>query len=205
MATLLRIDASSRGDASVSRELSDAFVKNWCQDPPGGNVIARDVARSPIEHIREETVTGFYTPKQNFTPELATATSLSDSLIAELKAADTLLISTPIYNWSVPSALKAWIDQVTRVGVTFGFEPERGLFGMVKDKNAVVLAAMGLPYADSPLTDFDFLRPYLTKWLNFLGFEDIEIIAVEQTSADPEAFSANKKAALEHIQGLVSV
>lgn len=205
MATLLRIDASSRADASVSRELSDAFVERWQQSHPNGNVIKRDVARYPVEHIREETVTGFYTPKENFTPELATATALSDSLIAELNAADTLVISTPIYNWSVPSALKAWIDQVTRVGVTFGYEPKSGLFGMIEGKKAVVLAAMGLPYQGSPLADFDFLRPYLSKWLNFLGITDVEIVAVEQTSADPEAFTANKQAALKRIEEMVNV
>lgn len=200
MPTLLRIDASARGDESVSRELSQAFVNKWQADNPEGKVIVRDVAKYPLEHIRPETVTGFYTPKENFTPELTTATSLSDSLIAELMAAGTLLISTPIYNWGVPSSLKAWIDQVTRVGVTFGFEPERGLFGMVEGKKAVVLAAMGLPYTGAPLAEFDFLRPYLTKWLNFLGFEDVEIIAVEQTSADPDAFASNKKSAMEQIQ-----
>ena len=134
MTTLLRTDASARGSASVSRELSSAYVKKWQQNHPNGTVIVRDVARAPVEHIREETVTGFYTPQENFTSELRAVTSLSDSLIAELNAADTLLISTPIYTWSVPSSLKAWIDQVTRVGVTFGCDPERGLFGMVEKR-----------------------------------------------------------------------
>lgn len=201
METLLRIDASARRDASVSREVADAFEVRWCSEHPSGEVIRRDLAEKPIEHIREKTIQGFYTPKEQFTPELEAATALSDQLIAELMRADTLLISTPIYNFTVPSSLKAWIDQVTRIGVTFGFNPERGLYGLVEGKNAVVIAALGLPYADTPLQEKDHLRTYLEMWLNFLGISDVEVIAVEGTSVSGDVLAQNKAAALRLIRG----
>jgi FMN-dependent NADH-azoreductase len=201
MKNLLRIDASARQEGSVSREVADAFEAKWLSDNKGATVTVRDVALESVEHIRGVTIQGFYTPKEQFTPELEAATALSDSLIRELQEADTLLISTPIYNFSVPSSLKAWIDQVTRIGVTFGYDPAKGLFGLVNGKKAVVIAAMGLPYKDTPLADMDYLRPYLKGWLNFIGITDVEIIAVESTSAGAEVLAANKQEALEHIHG----
>lgn len=201
MSTLLRIDASARFEASVSREVAEAFETRWRADHPNGLVIRRDLAKTPVEHIREETIRGFYTPEEQFTAELEAATALSDELIAELTEADTLLVSTPIYNFTVPSSLKAWIDQVTRIGVTFGFDPERGLYGLVEGKRAVVVAALGLPYQDTPLQQKDHLRTYLTMWLNFLGISEVEVIAVEGTSVGEDVLVQNKDAALQLIRG----
>lgn len=201
MATLLRIDASARRDASVSREVADAFEARWRSEYPGGEVLRRDLAEEPVEHIREKTIQGFYTPKEQFTLDLEAATALSDRLIAELMRADTLLISTPIYNFTVPSSLKAWIDQVTRIGVTFGFNPEQGLYGLVEGKNAVVIAALGLPYANTPLQEKDHLRTYLEMWLSFLGIRDVEVIAVEGTSVGEDVLAQNKAAALRRVHG----
>ena len=205
MANLLRIDASARREASVSREVADAFEAEWRSGNPGGGVDVRDLATTPVEHIREETIRGFYTPREQFTPDLEDATALSDELIRELTKADTLLISTPIYNFTVPSSLKAWIDQVTRIGVTFGFDAERGLYGLVEGKSAVIVAALGLSYADTPLQQKDYLRTYLTMWLNFLGVTAVDIITVEGTSVGDDVLAQNKAAALERIHQGVGV
>ena len=204
MPNLLRIDASARREASVSREIADAFESKWRSDNPSGTVTVRDLAKTPVEHIREKTIQGFYTPKEQFTSELEDATALSDELITELMEADTLLIGTPIYNFTVPSSLKAWIDQVTRIGVTFGFDPERGLYGLVTGKKAVVVAALGLPYQDTPLQEQDYLRTYLKMWLNFLGIDKVEIIAVEGTSVGDDIAAESKAAALKHIHRQVA-
>ena len=199
MPNLLRIDASARREASVSREVTDAFESKWRNDNPGGTVTVRDLAKTPVEHIREKTIQGFYTPREQFTSELEDATAFSDELIAELIEADTLLIGTPIYNFTVPSSLKAWIDQVTRIGVTFSFSPEHGLYGLVKGKKAVVVAALGLSYQNTPLQEQDYLRTYLKMWLNFLGIDEVEVIAVEGTSVGDDIAAKNKAAALQHI------
>jgi len=121
--------------------------------------------------------------------------------ISSAMSADTLLISTPISNFTVPSSLKAWIDQVTRIGVTFGFNPEQGLYGLVEGKNAVVIAAFGLPYANTPLQEKDFLRTHLEMWLNFLGIRDVEVIAVEGTSVGEDVLAQNRAAALRRVHG----
>ena len=199
MSVLLRLDTSPRQGASVSRELADAAEAKWLREHPEGTVIRRDLAGEPIEHIRAITIQGFYTPEEQVTSDLKAATKLSDELIAELNGADTLLISTPIYNFSVPSSLKAWIDQVTRIGVTFGFEPDKGLFGLAKTEKAIVVAALGLPYAGTPLQNMDFLRPYLVGWLNFMGIEEVEVIAAENTSADADVAQRSKQVALDQL------
>src|ERR1700736_5535443 len=98
MARLLRIDSSSRLQGSQSRELADLVQSRWLASHPGGDIVLRDLAKDPISHIADATIAGYYTPKERHTPEMQSATALSDMLIAELLAADTLLFSVPIYN-----------------------------------------------------------------------------------------------------------
>src|SRR5262245_46329995 len=120
--TLLRIDASARTEGSHSRTLADGVQARWLKAHPHGRVIRRDLAVAPQAHIEAATIQGFYTPPEQMTPELRAATAQSDELIAELKAAHTVLIAAPIYNFSIPSSLKAWIDQVVRIGHTFAYQ-----------------------------------------------------------------------------------
>ena len=199
MATLLRLDASSRLDGSHSRQLADRFIDHWQTIDPQCQVIERDLIRQPIPHIAQATITGFYTPVSDYTPELQQAVGLANELIAELKAADVLLISTPMYNFSVPSALKAWIDHVVRAGETFSFSPETGFQGLVHDKRAFVLTAAGAVFSTEAMQPFDFLSPYLKTLLSFLGIADIEIISLEGTTIDAAAFERSQQVALNKI------
>lgn len=169
MSQLLRIDASSRVIDSESRKLADFFVNQWTHNNPEGKVVVRDLLEAQIPHITANTIAGFYTPINEQSQPLKEATKLSDELIAELMAAETLLFDTPMYNFSVPSALKAWIDQIVRSGETFSFSPETGFEGLVKNKRAYVITATGAVFSNEGMEALDFLTPYLKSLLSFLA------------------------------------
>ena len=185
MNRLLRIDASSRTEGSFSRELADSFEQAWRRRHPNGEVIRRDLIAEPIGHITSETIAAFYTPPDELSTRLRDAVALSDRLIAELRSADTLLIGTPIYNFSIPSALKAYIDQIVRIGQTFAYDGKT-FEGLVNGKRAYVICAYGAAgYHDEKLlAAYDFLEPYLRGLLGFLGITDTRFFAIEGTTAE---------------------
>src|SRR5690242_20223798 len=116
---VLRIDASARLENSHSRAMADRFQNDWFEARPQDQLIVRDLARDPVPHIEQETIQGFNTPPEQLTPELAKALELSDRLIQEIQSADIVILSTPMYNFSVPSVLKAYFDHVIRIDRTF--------------------------------------------------------------------------------------
>ena len=125
------------------------------------------------------------------------ATALSDALIEELLRADEVLVASPIYNFGVPAALKAWVDQVVRIGRTFSFADGK-VDGLVKGKRATILLSYGLPGYSDPavLASFDFLKPYFGALFGFLGFRDTRFVALEGTSADPALLAHNLESAI---------
>ena len=191
MTRILRIDASPRREQSWSRKLGDRLEQALVAGQPGSRVSRRDLAADPAGHIEADTITGFYSPLQPLPVSLQTATAQSDAIIAEVKAAETLLITTPIYNFTVPSVLKAWIDQMVRIGHTFSHDGENftGLLGGRTAHVAVSYGAAGFT-GDGPLQAADFVIPYLRFLLRFLGFEDIQFYTLEGTSAGQEAAEA---------------
>lgn len=196
MPILLRIDSSARHDGSHSRALGDIAEAHWRAAHPGGRVLHRDLGDGAIPAVTAETITGFYTPEDQMTPALRAATVLSDMLIAELKSADTLLLTVPMYNFSVPSQLKAWIDQITRIGQTFAYED--GAFrGLLTTRRAIIAVATGAGgYAPgAPLAEADFLLPYLRFLLGFLGVPRFEAVTIEATTADAATVGAHRTAA----------
>lgn len=200
MAHLLRLDCSARGAGSQSRALGDDFETAWLATP-GQTVNRQDLAAVAPGHIENETINGFYA--QTMTPALAAATALSDRLIADLQAADHLLITTPIYNFGVPSALKAWIDHVARIGKTFSYDGQ-GFTGLVKADSATVIITYGAQgyLDDGPLAKADFCAPYLRFLLGFLGIARVEVIGLEGTTGDAallEAQTANVRARIANV------
>lgn len=183
MTSLLRIDSSPRIDGSHSRAIADLVEQEMLSINPATKVVKRDVSQSNLPAISDQTIAGFFTPIDDFTPELTAATALSDELIGELKAADTLLISAPLYNFGVPSSLKAWVDQVSRVGHTFSFDGE-SFAGLVPTKSAILaLAYGGEGYTnDGPMAAMNFMEPYLVSLLHFLGIESVHVFRIEGTS-----------------------
>ena len=202
MARLLRINASARSQGSHSQETADYFQSKWLEANPDGEIMVRNLARDAIPHIEEATIDGFYTPREQHDDRLKDATRLSDRLIEELMSADEILISTPMYNFSVPSALKAYIDQVVRIGYTFGFDEEKGLFGLVKGKRAYIVTASGAVFSNGNLDAFNFLEPYIKALLSFLGFENICFFSIEGTTVDEAALARSREAARNDIDAL---
>lgn len=174
MHTLLRIDSSSRHDGSWSRRIGDDLVAHLAPE----RTIRRDLATMPAPHISLATVGAFFSDPATHGPEDRQATALSDALIAEIEAADDILITVPMYNFGVPSALKAWIDQVVRIGRTFRFDGE-SFAGLLQGKRAFVVIAYGAAGYAGDFRPADFVAPYLSFVLNFIGITDVTVIPVE--------------------------
>lgn len=203
MSTLLRIDASSRVSGSRSRDLGDHLEARWRQRHPDGIVRLRDVTAEPLGHIAPATIAGFYTPTDQMTADLRSATELSDRLIAELQSADALLITTPMYNFTVPSALKAWIDQIVRIGHTFAYDGA-SFSGLARTDVAYVLCAYGAGgyTGGGPLASADFVTPYLGFLFQFLGISRVSFIGIEGTTGDADRVEAGMSRARGEIDGL---
>ncbi len=202
MPSLLRLDASSRFNGSHSRALADAFEAAWSARFPDGKILGRDLVADPIGHIHEATIAGFYTPPEGLDSTLKGALALSDELIAELNGADTVLIATPMYNFSVPSALKSWIDQIVRINHTFSYDGEK-FVGLVEAKRVVVVAAFGAGGYGDTMAAADFVTPYLKFLFGFLGVSDVTVIPAEATTADAATVASNVDRARTDILKLV--
>ena len=168
MKTLLRIDASIRKHGSYSRELADYFQAQWTQANPESQVVRRDLADDPIPHIDNSTIAGFQVADEGGSHTSSDAMTLSDSLIAELQLADQVLVSSPLYNFNVPSPLKAYIDHVVRSGRTFS-QNGHGHVGLLKGKSACIITAQGGIRSVSEVDGLDFQGPYLTAIFDFIG------------------------------------
>ena len=167
--TVLHIDASARRDQSRSRAMTTDIVARL----GAGRVITRDLAHS-LPHIDEEWVGATFTPPDERSPAQVDKLALSDQLVDELEAADVIVIGLPIYNFGMPAALKAWIDQVGRVGRTFRYT-KNGPVGLLAPKPVIVAVASGGTKLGS---EADFITEYLQFVLGFLGLSDVTIIPV---------------------------
>lgn len=175
---VLRIDASARRDGSVSRDLTDKVIDHLAP----AQVITRDLAHG-LPLLDEAWVGATFTPADERTPGQAETLALSDTLIAEITAADTLVIGLPIYNFGVPAALKAWIDQIARVGVTFQYT-ETGPKGLLSGKRAIVVVTSGGTEAGS---DVDFATGYIRHVLGFIGIHDVTLVTADRLMIDADA------------------
>lgn len=196
---LLRIDASSRIEGSHSRRLGDLVEAQWRLAHPQGERVHRDLALAAPPHIREATIQGFYTPPEQLTPALREATALSDTLVDELRSADTVLIASPMYNYGAPSALKAWVDQVVRAGHTFQYDAQ-GLRGLLSTRLAVLALVSGVPGTlGSPV---DFLSPYLDAVLKFMDVQRVVTLQVDGTSGPTDHVERAMAAAVRDAHAL---
>jgi FMN-dependent NADH-azoreductase len=206
MPTLLHVDSSPLYGRSVSRQLTGAFVTQWKSSHPDGNVIDRDLNATSIPPITADWVSAVYTPEEARTPEQNQLLSLSDSLLAELEQADEYVVGVPMHNFSVPSVLKLWIDQITRVGKTFSYADGTPK-GLIIGKKATFILATGGNYdAQTQMASFNFVEPYLRALFGFLGLTDTTFLTAGGTMAlnygqDRDAFLApHLQAVLAHAQ-----
>lgn len=205
MAQLLRLDASSRSQGSHSRSLADFFQSQWMAAYPETKVIVRDVTQPAVPHVDAAMIQAFQTPADQRTADMRQTTTISDELLVELKGADYLLVSVPMYNFSVPSALKAWIDQIVRIGETFTTDGE-SFSGLLKTKKAFVCTAYGAAgyLNDGPMAGLNFLEPYLQGLFSFLGVQDIQFFALEGMMAGPEIQGQIKSATQAEVEAAIA-
>ena len=186
MPTLLHITVSPRGAYSISRQLSEAAVREWKTRNSGGRVIERDLSKTPLTFVDLDWIMGAFTPPEHHNENHKKALALSDELVSELLEADDVIVGTPMYNFAVPAALKAWIDHVVRAGKTFRYTANGTPEGLLAGKNKKVLAiiASGGNYAEgSGMTALDFEVPYLRFIFGYMGITDLRFIQAGGTAA----------------------
>ncbi len=193
MRTLLRIEASVRTTGSHSRALADHFEKQWRTENPDGRVITRNLAQEPVPHLDQSTVSAFMGLRCE-DGALRSAVEVSDALIAELTAADDVLVASPVYNFNAPSTLKAWADHVVRVGRTVRMD-ERGFHGLLNGRTAWIVTARG---GNDP-RQLDYQGPFLQAVFRYLGFGRVEWAALEGTAMDAAQREQAMRRALEEI------
>lgn len=178
MTHILRIDTSARKSTSVSRQLSDAVIARF----DAATVTTRDLSAG-LPVINETWVGATFTPVDDRNDTQREALALSDQLVAEVMAADVLVIGVPIYNFAAPAAFKEWIDQIARAGVTFKYT-ESGPQGLLAGKRAIIaVTSGGVPMG----SDYDHATPYIRQVLGFLGITDVEFVGATGLNANPEA------------------
>ena len=174
MTRLLVVETSPRGDHSISRNMTRRFVTEWQSTHPGGVVVDRDLSETELPFVNAPWLQAYFTPSEQHSPEMKETLRVSDELVAEILAADHILIATPVYNYNVPASLKAWVDHVVRKGMTLGFDGK----GLVTGKTATVLIASGGVYTEgSPIRDRDLATQYLRLILNVIGITDVTVVA----------------------------
>jgi FMN-dependent NADH-azoreductase len=208
MSTLLHVDSSPLYGRSVSRQLTGAFVTQWKSSHPDGTVVHRDLNATPVSPITAEWVAAAYTQDVERTPQQKELLTLSDTLLAELEQADEYVFGVPMHNFGVPSVLKLWIDQIARVGRTFSYA-EGTPKGLLTGKKATFIIATGGIYdAQTQMSSFNFVEPYLRSVFGFLGVTDATFLTAGGTAAlnygrDRDAFLAPHLHAVQsHVQAI---
>lgn len=210
MTHLLQIDSSPRCERSRSRQFTREFVESWKRQHPADTVTYRDIGRHPVPHLSESWIAAAYTPPDQRTPEQWEAIQISDQLVDELFAADIYVVGVPMYNFSIPALLKAYVDQIVRIGRTFDFFPENVenpykplLLGK---KMFVVLSRGSSGYGvGDRYESLNFQDPYLSTIFGFIGVTDITYIPVENDELGSAGLAASIAAARNQIAQLVAL
>ena len=192
MKKILHIISSPKGDNSYSTKLGNAIVNKIKAAHPGSTILVDDLSTHPFPHLEEATLNAFYTPAANQTPDNKLALKNSDQAINEIMEADFIVISTPLWNFGIPSVLKAWIDHIARANVTFTYS-ESGVEGLIKNKTAYLAMASGAVFSSGPYQPMDFVSSYLKGILGFLGIKDLSVFRVEGSAYPGQAEIALQK------------
>jgi len=179
MKKILHIVSSPRGGASYSIQLGEAIIAKLLAAEPGSTVKTVNLVEQHWPHLEEAHLASFFTPAEQHTDRNREAIRHSEEAIADIQEADILVIGAPMYNFSIHSALKAWIDHIVRSGVTFSYS-EKGPEGLIKKGKKVYLAvSTGGVYSEEPMKQMDFIEPYLRFILSFIGLSDITVVRAE--------------------------
>ncbi|MEL6997732.1 MAG: NAD(P)H-dependent oxidoreductase [Pseudomonadota bacterium] len=188
MTQVLRVDGSMRSAGSTTRTLTDRVIDKLAP----AHVVTRDLADG-IPFVSEDWINANFTDPAERTDAQRATLALSDSLVAELRAADVLVIGMPIYNFGIPAALKAWIDMIARARETFKYT-ETGPVGLLDGKRAIIVAASGGTEVDSGI---DFATPYLRHALGFVGIDDVTVVSADRQMVDADAALKNAEAGID--------
>jgi FMN-dependent NADH-azoreductase len=199
MSTLLLVQTSLYGAQGASSQLAERFVADWRKRNPGGRVIVRDLAEDPVPHLTAERFQAFSTALENRTPAQQEAVEYSDALIDELRSADTVVFAVPMYNFSVPSTLRAYFDHVARAGVTFRYT-NTGPEGLLKGRRTYVFLTRGGIYPEAA----DTQTPYLRQFLGLIGLTP-EFVHAEGLALGAESRQKSLVAASERVAGLAAL
>jgi len=185
MSKLLFVSSSILGENSKSRALGLDFIDTWKRRHPGTAVVERDLVAETLPHVTGAVLGAALTPAEKRSPEQAETAALADRLIEEVETADVILLGVPMYNFSVPSTFKAWIDHIVRAGRTFRYGAE-GPVGLLQNKKVFVVASRGGVYSSGAGKSMDFHEPYLRGVLGFIGLKDVTFIYAEGLNISPE-------------------
>jgi len=185
MSTVLVLTSSALGDASVSTDIARKAADLLSSQSPGIRIVTRDLGSNPVPHLTLDSATALRGGDPANEAQ-AVARRLSDDLIAELRDADTIVIGAPMYNFGIPSTLKAWFDHVLRAGVTFRYT-ENGPVGLVTGKRAIVIESRGGIYSQGPASHLDSQEPHLRAMLGFIGIRDVTFVRAEGLALGPDS------------------
>jgi len=201
MSQILLVTSSPRGPMSYSTKVARSLADELAAGHPGARVVARDLASEPLPHIGADFVSGLWAPAESRTAAQKAAIALSDEIIAEVFAADVIVIASAMINFGLSSTLKTWFDYLLRAGATFKYG-EKGPEGLVTGKKAYIIEARGGVYSEGPMQAADFQEPYLKRLLGFIGITDVEALAVEGVAFGPEVAEKAFVAALAKVPTL---
>jgi FMN-dependent NADH-azoreductase len=201
MTNILIIDSAATGEASVSRRLTGELEAILRGRGPV-RIVRRDVGAEPVPHLTAETTAAIRGGEAE-SDSARDALALSDAMIAELKAADIVVIGAPMYNFGIPSTLKAWFDHVLRAGITFRYS-EAGPEGLLKGRKAIVVESRAGLYSEGPAAAMDSQEPHLRTLLAFMGLVDVAFVRAEKLAFGPEAAQASIAEAIDALRGLAS-
>jgi FMN-dependent NADH-azoreductase len=202
MTSVLVLTSSALGSASVSTGLAQEALAHLRAQDPDLKATIRDLGAHPVPHLTQDASTGLR--GEPTTKRQADARALSDELIAELQAAETIIIGAPMYNFGIASTLKAWFDYVLRAGVTFRYS-EAGPEGLVKGKRAVVIESRGGLYSEGPAQAMDSQEPHLRTLLGFIGITDVTFIRAEKLALGNEARELSIQSARQLLMQATSI
>ncbi|MDB4919357.1 NAD(P)H-dependent oxidoreductase [Mucilaginibacter sp.] len=209
MKNLLIIDASPRGERSITRTFTKLFGTKWMESNPDSTIHHREVGQEVIPHVTELWISAAFKPAELRTEDEINVLKTSDKYIAELKAADVIVLGTPMYNWSIPSALKAYLDQVIRANETVKMRPDdptNPYRGLLKDKKVYLLISRGnAGYEKGEYYEhMNFQTDYLKTVFNVMGLSDIQQIALNGSAFDQQVYEQNKKYVYSKIAEMAS-
>ena len=181
MKKILFITTSPNGENSFSNKLSNAILEKVTLTYPDSSVSKHNLAQEPLSHIDDTTLAAFFTPAEHRNETLNNAVKNSDKAINEIMQANIIIIGVPFYNFGIPSTLKAWVDHISRMGITFKYDENGMPRGLVENKKVYLAIASGGIYSEGPMKAYDFNDPYLRAILGFLGMTDVTTFRVEGT------------------------